>query len=192
MTSLATHPRDIVENSIQAIQVELDRLREQVDSASKPKDTDDVWVVSDSSDGRTEGAEKAVRRGHSSEKRAVRQPKPALPDPRLLRRIIELRERRFRFFDKGMLADPAWDMILDLALAHVEFRRISVTSLCIASGVPPTTALRWIRQLVEQGLFERYEDAVDRRRAFISLSDHGVEKVAAYFNSCGRGGITVV
>ncbi len=59
-------------------------------------------------------------------------------------RIIRQRQLRARFFDGELFADPAWDMLLDLTAARVEARRVSVTSLCIASGVPPTTALRWI------------------------------------------------
>lgn len=57
-----------------------------------------------------------------------------------------------------------------------------MTSLCIASGVPPTTALRWISQLTEGGLLERVEDEADRRRAFIALSDKAAEAMARYFH----------
>jgi len=37
------------------------------------------------------------------------------------------------------LADPAWDMLLDLTAARAESRAVSVSSLCIAAGVPTTT-----------------------------------------------------
>ena len=58
----------------------------------------------------------------------------------LERRIRELqRQLRARFFDGELFADPTWDMLLDLTAARVEHTRVSVTSLCIASGVPPTT-----------------------------------------------------
>ena len=42
-------------------------------------------------------------------------------------------------------------MLLDLTAARAEHTRVSVTSLCIASGVPPTTALRWIGQMSDAG-----------------------------------------
>ncbi len=116
----------------------------------------------------------------------VRQARPALPDPRLVRRIIEQRQKRARFFDGELFADPAWDMLLDLTAARAEHVRVSVTSLCIASGVPPTTALRWIGQMVEAGLFVRVEDESDRRRAFIALSDHAADAMARYFAALGR------
>jgi len=105
----------------------------------------------------------------------------ALPDPKLVRRLIRMRQTRARFFDAELFADPAWDMLLDLTAARAEHVRVSVTSLCIASGVPPTTALRWIGQLVEAGLFVRTSDDTDRRRAFIDLSDGAADAMARYF-----------
>lgn len=110
-------------------------------------------------------------------------PNTALPDPRLIRMIIRQRQERSRYFDGDLFADPAWDMLLDLAAARAEHRRVSVTSLSIASGVPPTTALRWIGLLIEAGLFERIEDETDRRRAFIVLSDRGADAIARYFRA---------
>jgi hypothetical protein len=114
--------------------------------------------------------------------RAIR---PPLPDPRLVRRIIRHRQLRGRHFDAQLFADPAWDMLLDLTAARSEHRRVSVTSLCIASGVPPTTALRWIGQMVEQGLFARVGDQADRRRAFIELSESSADAMARYFADIG-------
>lgn len=111
--------------------------------------------------------------------------RPALPDPRLVRMIVRQRQQRARYFDGNLFADPAWDMLLDLAAARAEHRRVSVTSLSIASGVPPTTALRWIGLLIDAGLFERIEDNVDRRRTFIVLTDRGADAIARYFEELG-------
>jgi hypothetical protein len=121
------------------------------------------------------------------DERLIRQPRPPLPDPRLVRRIIRQRQLRGRFFDAELFADPAWDILLDLTAARVEHTRVSVTSLCIASGVPPTTALRWIGQLTEAGLLARVEDETDRRRAFIGLTDAAADAMARYFADIGRG-----
>jgi len=118
--------------------------------------------------------------------RLVRATRPPLPDPRLVRRIIRQRQLRARFFDGDLFADPAWDMLLDLTAARAEHARVSVTSLCIASGVPPTTALRWIGQMTETGLFQRVEDEADRRRAFVALSDRAADAMARYFAELGN------
>lgn len=124
--------------------------------------------------------------------RLVRAPRPPLPDPRLVRRIIRQRQQRARFFDGDLFGDPAWDMLLDLTAARVEHTRVSVTSLCIASGVPPTTALRWIGQMTEAGLFQRNEDDSDRRRAFITLTDKAADAMARYFADLGSNAARLV
>ena len=116
----------------------------------------------------------------------VRMPRPPLPDPRLVRRIIRQRQLRARFFDGELFADPAWDMLLDLTAARAEHTRVSVTSLCIASGVPPTTALRWIGQMRDAGLLQRFEDERDRRRVFIALTDKAADAMASFFAQLGR------
>ena len=123
--------------------------------------------------------------------RLVRKQRPALPDPRLVRKIIRQRQLRARFFEGDLFADPAWDMLLDLTAAQAEHARVSVTSLCIASGVPPTTALRWIAQMSELGLLCRAEDETDRRRAFITLSEQATHAMAHYFAEAGADGLVI-
>lgn len=112
-------------------------------------------------------------------------PEGQLPDAKLVRRIIRQRQLRGRFLAAEMFADPAWDMLLDLTAARIEGKQVSVTSLCIAASVPPTTALRWIGQMVEADLFERVNDNVDRRRAFIALTDKAERAMARYFAEIG-------
>jgi hypothetical protein len=87
-----------------------------------------------------------------------------------IRAHIKSRRLRDRFLAPDLFADPAWDMLLDLTAAALEGRRVSVSSLCIAAAVPTTTALRWIKLMVDRGHFERSSDPADARRAFIRLS----------------------
>ena len=89
----------------------------------------------------------------------------------MVRGIIKARRARERFLPADLFSDPAWDMLLDLTAARLEGRCVSVSSLCIAAAVPTTTALRWIRNLCEVGVFERRIDPGDARRAFIVLSE---------------------
>jgi hypothetical protein len=143
------------------------------------------WGLPGSSGGGQVGAinfEPATRRGAArpEERDPVR-----LPDAKAVRRLIRQRQQRARYLPGELFADPAWDMLLDLAAAKVERIKVSVTSLCIASGVPPTTALRWIGQMSEAGLLERQEDCHDRRRAFIALTDKATEALARYFAETG-------
>lgn len=113
--------------------------------------------------------------------------KARLPAPHVLRQIIKARQARAQFFDAELFADPAWDILLDLAAARGEGRQVSVTSLCIAAGVPATTALRWIGQMVEAGLLVRVQDPDDRRRVFIALADGTVTALSRYFVEVGAG-----
>lgn len=96
-----------------------------------------------------------------------------------IRAHIKARRLRERFFAAELLADPGWDMMLDLAAARLEGRPVSVSSLCIAANVPTTTALRWIKNLCDAGVFERSADPGDARRAFIGLSAQSAEAMEA-------------
>lgn len=95
---------------------------------------------------------------------------PRAIDPARIRAHIKARRLRDRFFAADLFADPAWDMLLDLSAAHMEGRRVSVSSLCIAAAVPTTTALRWIKTLVDRDIFVRESDPADARRAFIGMA----------------------
>ena len=99
-----------------------------------------------------------------------------------------LRARRIRadFLPGDLFADPAWDMLLDLLAARLEQERVSVSSLCIAAAVPPTTALRWIRTLTDKGLVQRHADPHDGRRVFISLAQETAESMLRWFGASRR------
>ena len=112
---------------------------------------------------------------------------PRLPDGALIRKLIRQRQARAQFFDSELFADPAWDILLDLAAARAERRQVCVTSLCIAAGVPATTALRWIAQMVDADLLVRIPDPHDRRRAHIALADATADAMARYFAAIGIG-----
>ena len=103
-----------------------------------------------------------------------------------IRAMIRARRLRDQFFQGELFADPAWDMLLDLMAARLEQRRVAVSSLCIAAAVPPTTALRWIKTLCEQGLFVRVADPQDGRRVFIELSDATAAGLEACLRSAQR------
>lgn len=121
-----------------------------------------------------------------AERDLLRKPRPPLPDPRLVHRIIHHRRLRSRYFESELFADPAWDILLDLTAARAEHRRVSVTSLCIAAAVPPTTALRWIQQMTDMRILVREADPDDRRRAFIALADNVADAMARYFEELGK------
>lgn len=101
------------------------------------------------------------------------------PTLSLARRIYDFRRKRERYFPVDLFAEPAWDILLDLYIFRLEGRRATVKSVCIASGVPQTTALRWINLLIEKDLLERTPDEHDSRVRCISLSDSGFHSIRA-------------
>lgn len=94
----------------------------------------------------------------------------ASPPLAQVRAVIRARRLRARFLPADWFADPAWDMLLDLAAAELAGVRQSVSALCVAADVPPTTALRWIKRLCDDGHLVRAGDPLDRRRMFIGMA----------------------
>jgi len=77
-------------------------------------------------------------------------------------------------------------MMLDLLKAELSGQRVSVSSLCAAAAVPPTTALRWLKTLVEQGLLIRTNDPLDGRRVYVELSRDASLGLRRYFSQIGN------
>lgn len=105
---------------------------------------------------------------------------PTTARPNYLRALVAARADRDAIFQSGLFSDPAWDMLLDLAVAEASGRPISVTSLCIASGAPTTTALRRIEDMKEAGLLDRIPDPQDRRRVLVHLTEEGRKRMEAF------------
>jgi len=89
---------------------------------------------------------------------------------RILLPLLRLRKIRASVFLDKLFAQPAWDMMLELLECHLRGRKISVSSLYLAAGVPPATALRRIHDMECAGLVRRISDPRDRRRQFVELT----------------------
>jgi DNA-binding MarR family transcriptional regulator len=77
-------------------------------------------------------------------------------------------------------------MLLDLLQAEISQLRVPVSSLCIAAAVPATTALRWLKTMVNQGLFVRRADPHDGRRVFVELAPETSGALRRYFAEVGK------
>lgn len=98
----------------------------------------------------------------------------------IARRIYESRRDRDRFFDGELFSEPAWDMLLAAYSLPTADRPLTVSGLCHASAVPPTTGLRWIEYLVEVGMLKRQPSNNDRRVSNISLTPSARAQIDAY------------
>lgn len=94
--------------------------------------------------------------------------------------ILRWRRQRDLFFEPGLFADPAWDILLELYAAELGDYPMAVTSLCIGAAVPITTALRWIRLLEQKGIVTRTPDPRDGRRILVRLSQKGSTAMSAF------------
>ena len=99
--------------------------------------------------------------------------------------VIRARQLRSRYFPENLFADPAWDMLLDLLQAEITKLRVPVSSLCIAAAVPATTALRWLKTMVQEGIFIRQADPHDGRRVFVELAPETSHALRRYFAEIG-------
>jgi hypothetical protein len=95
------------------------------------------------------------------------------------------RKRAAIFENEEIFGEPAWDILLDLYIAHSEDKAVSVSSACIGSAAPPTTGLRWLGVLAEQDLVLREHDPQDQRRVLVRLTEKGLCAMDEYFASSG-------
>lgn len=90
------------------------------------------------------------------------------------------RRSRSKYVPEKLLGEPVWDILLDLYVNEARGRVSNITSVCVASCAPPTTALRYVTSLEAQGLIE-FEDAnYDRRIRLVSFTERGLRAMSDY------------
>ena len=91
------------------------------------------------------------------------------------------RARRLRDDAFGVVAnqfrEPTWDILLDLYLAAAKGRPVSVSSACIGSGAPQTTAIRHLALLESAGLVVRSPNPIDNRAGIVTLTEEAIRRV---------------
>lgn len=91
--------------------------------------------------------------------------------PHRIRAMIKARSMRSAYITDVPLGDPAWEILLDLLAARLESKQVSASSLCIAAGIPLSSAMRLIDTLATRGVVTRTRDPQDGRRTFVELSN---------------------
>lgn len=137
-----------------------------------------IIVLAEGADGLADEAHKPV----------VLRPVAVEPDIETVRmrkaeRLIRERALRHRFLPAGILREPDFDMLLDLFVQSRRGQDVSVSSLCVASQVPATTALRHIEVLAEMNLVHRERDPNDRRRWIVRLTTGTVSSMIEWLDS---------
>lgn len=94
---------------------------------------------------------------------------------------IRRTERRELLGQPALLANPAWDMLIDLFIHTHAGKAVSTSALCIGSGLPMSNALRIVRKLRESDMVFREPDPSDGRRYFIRLTPQTMQALNRYF-----------
>lgn len=137
-------------------------------------------------------AEKDDRDKVKVRRRTAPRTTPIMPPPpdadteeltRIARSEYNERMQRAKYVQADLLGEPAWDILLDLYISRAASVRISISSACIASQVPYSTALRWLKVLEQMGLISRIDDQNDGRRSWIELTDDGLQRMTSYLRS---------
>lgn len=196
---IAGKRRDMLRNveimrSVEAVASHAIKLANELSSIAPPATRQEAaGPVFTPRAGRGRGAAGAAPAGAEDGGAGAAQPVAAAPDDRArneflrnrLSSLIAARRARANYFDASLFSDPCWDMLLDLMNERLAGKEVAVSSLCIAAGVPQTTGLRRIDDLIRAGLLVRREDPRDRRRVFVELADTAVERLNRYLDEMG-------
>lgn len=91
----------------------------------------------------------------------------------IARQVYVRRRARARYFSDAFFDEPGWDMLLGLYASEDSGVRQTVKGVVDFASCAPSTALRYVNELVREGLIERRPNPVDLRSNFICLSDKG-------------------
>jgi hypothetical protein len=73
--------------------------------------------------------------------------------------------------------DPTWEMLLNLLVTYEEGNAVSVPSLCLASGMPIATALRWISVLEQAGKVILVPGPTGRHQCRVELTPAAADQI---------------
>ena len=91
---------------------------------------------------------------------------------RIANTLVRFHHSIDRTLGLGLFDNPALLMLLELFIARCHGRQTTVKSLTFASGVPQSTAQRWIDRLQAQKLLSKHANKNDRRSALVTIEDH--------------------
>ena len=77
----------------------------------------------------------------------------------------------------GLFADACWNMCLDIYICGLKEERVTVSAIAHSSGIPMTTAMRYINVMVDQNLIEKKPNPADNRMIFVSISADCQKKI---------------
>lgn len=103
--------------------------------------------------------------------------------------LLLARRARDELLGEDLFSDPAWDLLLELYVAKLGRRAMTMQDLAIAIGIPPSTAARWLSALDERGLIMSSGGALGQAR--IELSAEGRSKLERLARRWGAAFVSI-
>lgn len=105
----------------------------------------------------------------------------------LVKDVLRFRRLRNKLLGGDLFGEPAWDILLELFAADWSGEKLSVSGACYVSGVPSSTALRWIVRLENEGWVERTDDPLDGRRTWLTLTSRAERTIRDFLRQMAAG-----
>lgn len=105
--------------------------------------------------------------------------------------LIYVRRARSALFGEGLFSDPAWDILLELHVAHLSKRTISLPELARAIETPLSTTERWVVELQNRGLVSVTTSPSDADRVQVELMQEAASKLEQLGNQWGSAFVSI-
>jgi DNA-binding MarR family transcriptional regulator len=92
------------------------------------------------------------------------------------------RRRRAAYLPSEVLAEPAWDILLELYAFELVGRAVSQTEISERIQLPSTTSVRWTKVLEAADLIVRAVDPDEPLSVKLVMSPKALEAMEAYFS----------
>jgi DNA-binding transcriptional ArsR family regulator len=93
------------------------------------------------------------------------------------RRLLQQCRERDRVMGDLAGGEPTWEMLLHLLVKCEDGSDVSVPSLCLASGIPIATALRWLSVLEEAGKVLLVPGPTGRHQCHVELTPAAADQL---------------
>ncbi len=87
---------------------------------------------------------------------------------------------RRKLLPETMHSQIAWAIMTELYLAYLQAKPCCVKHVCLASGAPDTTVLRYLEPLVSEGWVRRSRSVSDKRVVRLMPTNRAIEVIEAW------------
>lgn len=105
----------------------------------------------------------------------------------IVRNALSAWRERARYLPEALFSDFAWGILLDLLLAEIGKRRLTVSRVCKGCGESQTTALRWVNALQDRDLVIRRVDSGESGSEVVELTPKASAALRCYFRDLNQG-----